>query len=71
MSCRGLLDAGAVGPREQEQAVVRRSQPEAAFVNQPVMEATERDQVRELRLAAERPVQDVMPLMNIVRPHPG
>ncbi len=48
----GVGDTAAVGPAEYKQAVVGYAQAETAFVEQAVMEATQCDQVGELRLTA-------------------
>src|SRR5437762_531967 len=57
-----LRNAPAVRPREHEDAVVGRCDSEAALVHERVVKAAERDEVRELRLAAIGPVLDVVAL---------
>jgi hypothetical protein len=57
---RRLRNALTIGPGEYQRAVVGHAQRVAALVQQPVMPAAQLHQVGQLRLAAVRPVLDVV-----------
>ena len=56
----GTLKCLAIRLREPECSIVERLNDDPAFVHQPMVEAAERDEVRELRLASMRPMLHVM-----------
>jgi hypothetical protein len=54
------IEASTIGSDESQCAVVERLNLDAAFVHEPVMEATQEQEVAQFRLAAVRPVMNVV-----------
>ena len=59
---KGAIERATAWRNEADRAVIQHVDSYVSFVHLPVVKATETDEVRQLRLAAVRPVLDVMPV---------